>query len=229
MIGAGELAPGENKFRLDNGTVSFIGCHFDDCALHTIMPCSLTLLWFRLGAALAPDSDCVRRAGDNHLDQEALAQPCVKAGGCWTQRGTAAFDQRSGQLLLSGNEFVDPYQDYKLAKPGTRHVSVGPAARKTLIVGNILNAGVLNVTRAAGGHGKVVIANNVDDSPAPNDLQTAAAMLAASGGGAVEAALRAAAFRDKMEGLAAGLAALPPDSDEATAVRQSIAALAANV
>jgi hypothetical protein len=31
VIGAGKLAPGENRFELENGTVSFIGCHFGDC------------------------------------------------------------------------------------------------------------------------------------------------------------------------------------------------------
>ena len=31
VIGAGELAAGANRFGLANGTVSFIGCHFEDC------------------------------------------------------------------------------------------------------------------------------------------------------------------------------------------------------
>ena len=66
--------------------------------------------------------------------------------------------------MLSGNEFVGPYEQYKLAKPGVRHVSVGADARKTLIVGNIINAGVLNVTRASRHDGTIVVANNVDDS-----------------------------------------------------------------
>jgi hypothetical protein len=115
--------------------------------------------------------------------------------------------------------------DFKLAKPGTRHVAVGAAARKTLIIGNILNAGVLNVTRA-GGDGKVVIASNIDDS-APN--HSAAALGDGASSSAIEASLHAAAFKDKMDGLVSALGVLPSGSDEATTVRRSIAALAAAV
>ena len=57
------------------------------------------------------------------------------------------------------------YEGYKLSQPGVRHVAVGPNARKTLIVGNIINAGRLNVTLDPAHDGKIVVKNNVDDSP----------------------------------------------------------------
>lgn len=143
ILGAGTEPAADNKYKLANGTVSFIGCHFAD--------------W------------------DDHLDaaQVATRNPCIKPAGCWVQRGSPAFDQRSGQLLLSGNDFVGPYEGYKLSKPGVRHVAVGPNARKTLVVGNIINAGRLNVTRASVHDGTIVVANNVDDSP--QDMQGVAA------------------------------------------------------
>ena len=157
-----------------------------------------------------------RQAGDNHLDPAVIAQPCVKPGGCWTSRGTAAFRQLSGQLILSGNDWVDPYQDFKLAKPGTRHVEVGPLARKTLVVGNILNVGRLNVTSASSA-GKLVIDSNVDDST-PEGL--------APGGSEDRAA--ALAFKERMDALVSALTALPSESEEAATVRAAIATLASS-
>lgn len=81
--------------------------------------------------------------------------------------GTAAIRQFGGTLQVAQSEFRqgfgsdwDPEHPVKSLKPN--HFWLGPQAKKTIITENIIK-GVLSVENE--GHGKVIVANNADDSP----------------------------------------------------------------
>eukprot|EP00038_Savillea_parva_P009694 m.185233 g.185233 ORF g.185233 m.185233 type:complete len:581 (+) comp16393_c0_seq1:24-1766(+) len=110
-------------------------------------------------------SSCHFDDWDNNMPPGPLPSPaCNVDGGCFQHGGTPAIEHRGGALVLSGNDFGDAILANRLGLAMTRHVDVGPRAQRTLVMGNVIDAGTLNITRAAGSTGRLVVVNNVDDT-----------------------------------------------------------------
>ena len=84
----------------------------------------------------------------------------IGPNGTRVHNGTAAINQLGGTLIVTQSDFT-MIQSHKPNVPA--HVRLGQAAKKTIVSENIVK-GVLKVEKE--GKGKVVVVNNLDDSPA---------------------------------------------------------------
>merc|ERR1712039_739984 len=98
------------------------------------------------GTGVVTFSQCHFDAWDNYLSTD---------GKSFTHNGTAAINQQGGALIVTMTEFSG--HD---AKP--MHLDISPGAAKTIFTNNIVK-GELNI-RQPSKKGKVIIANNADDS-----------------------------------------------------------------
>lgn len=94
------------------------------------------------GRGVVTFSQCHFENWDNHLDS---------TGTKYTHNGTAAIQQLGGALVVTDCDF----------SAGKNHIQIGPQASKTLITNNLV-AGFLSIQNQS--HGKVIVANNADDS-----------------------------------------------------------------
>ena len=84
--------------------------------------------------------------------------------GTRVHHGTAAINQHGGTLIVTQSEFTmlsTSSSDDVLSYAPT-HVWLGPNASKTIVSENIVK-GLLNIKN--NGKGKIVVVNNLDDSP----------------------------------------------------------------
>jgi hypothetical protein len=85
--------------------------------------------------------------------------------GTRVHNGTAAINQHGGTLIVTQSEFTMSAHDDTPHVPA--HVWLGPNASKTIVSENIVK-GVLKIENK--GKGKTVVVNNLDDSPAMEEL-----------------------------------------------------------
>ena len=83
--------------------------------------------------------------------------------GTRVHHGTAAINQHGGTLIVTQSEFTMSTSSDALPYAPT-HVWLGPNASKTIISENIVK-GLLKIEN--NGKGKMVVVNNLDDSPPP--------------------------------------------------------------
>lgn len=99
------------------------------------------------GTGVVTFSQCHFDAWDNYLSADAKS---------FTHNGTAAIDQQGGALILTMNEFVGNDKQ-------PVHLQIGQNASKTIFTNNIIKHKL--VVKKPVNKSKVIIANNLDDSP----------------------------------------------------------------
>lgn len=85
----------------------------------------------------------------------------ITENGSTTHKGSAAISQLGGNLIVSECDFTGGHGKLDLT---TRELELGPDVAKTIFTSNIVT-GKLNVVRNEGHFSKVIVQNNLDDSP----------------------------------------------------------------